>query len=200
MKKYNNIQIIDTDGKLVFEGSYTKLLNKFNNTDECNNYIEDCKDKGYDYSSRVTYYDFEYDNPNTNLSENWFEDITEKIGYEYSNELIEGIIKLSFKCINKIRVDKFNNCYLIVLPKQYDSLIIKQPFNRTIDNKYCDKLLKEVYYNINGKHNKTKLPKIRVAEFVNDWRTKIKYADYNEGYTFYYNTKPDINKLKLLLK
>lgn len=199
MKKYNVIQIIDTDGNLVFEGSYTRLLKGFNNLDECNDYIEECKERGYDCSSRVTYYDFEYDNPNTKLSENWFEDLQQHICYEYSDEAIEEIIKLSFKCINKVRVDKLDDYYLIVLPKQYDSLIIKQP-QYNIDNKYCDKLLKEVYFNINGKHNKTSLPKIRVAEFVNEWRTKIKYADYNEGYTFYYNSKPDKNKLKLLLK
>ena len=32
MKKYNNIIITDTDGNTVFDGSYTKLLGKFNNT------------------------------------------------------------------------------------------------------------------------------------------------------------------------
>lgn len=31
-------------------------------------------------------------------------------------------------------------------------------------------------------------------------RSKIKYADYNEGYTFYYNSIPQENKLDLLLQ
>ena len=34
----------------------------------------------------------------------------------------------------------------------------------------------------------------------NYWRSKIKYADYNEGYTFYYNSIPQENKLDLLLQ
>lgn len=61
-------------------------------------------------------------------------------------------------------------------------------------------LLKEIYCNIYERHNRTILPKIRVIEFVNDWRSKIKYADYNEGYTFYFNSIPQENKLNLLLR
>lgn len=54
--------------------------------------------------------------------------------------------------------------------------------------------------NINGRHNKTIYPKIRVDEFVKDWRIKTKYADYNEGYTFYYNSIPQENKLNKLIQ
>ena len=199
MKKYSNIRITDTEGHTLFTGSYTQLLKKFNNKEECDEYIEDCKEKGYDYNTRTYYYDFEYDKPGTSLSNNWLEDISCKIPYENSRELIEEIIKLSFKKIKNVRCQYIGNKYcLIILPKQYDSLIMYR--NEDIDHKFFSRLLKEIYYNINERHNKTQNPKIRVAEFVNDWRNKIRCADYNEGYTFYYNSIPQENKLKLLLK
>lgn len=197
MKKYNNILITDTEGNLIFYGTYTKLLNRFNNKEECNDYIEDCIEKGYDYSSRTTYYDFEYNNEG--LSNNWLEDICSKIAYEDSKELIENIILKSFKIINNVRCEYIGNKYLvIVLPKKYDSLIFYRPSK--YDHKFFYKLLKAIYLNINGRHNKTIYPKIRVDEFVNDWRNKTKYADYNEGYTFYYNSIPQENKLNQLLQ
>lgn len=198
MKKYNNIRIIDDTGKLIFEGSYTKLLNKFNTKEECNEFIEKCKEKGYDIKSRVCYYDFEYDN-NAGLSNNWLEDIMCNIGYENSRELIEEIIKLSFKEIKKVKCEYLGQKYLlVVLPKRYDSLILYRPYD--IDHKFFGKLLTQIYLNINGRHNKTPYPKIRVIEFVNDWRYKQTYADYNEGYTFYYNSVPEENRLNLLLR
>lgn len=197
MKKYNNIIITDTEGHLVFYGTYTKLLHSFNNKEECNEYIENCIEKGYDYSSRTTYYDFEYNNEG--LSNNWLEDICSKIAYENSKELIENIILKSFKIINNVRCEYIGNKYLIiVLPKKYDSLIFYRPSE--YDHKFFSKLLKAIYLNINGRHNRTTNPKIRVTEFVNDWRNKIKYADYNEGYTFYYNSIPQENRLRLLLQ
>lgn len=197
MKKYNNILIIDTEGQLVFNGTYNKLLRNFNNNEECNDYIEECIEKGYDYSSRTTYYDFEYNNEG--LSNNWLEDICSKIVYENSKELVENIILKSFKIINNVRCEYIGNKYLvIVLPKKYDSLIFYRP--SVYDHKFFYKLLKAIYLNINGRHNKTIYPKIRVDEFVNDWRNKTKYADYNEGYTFYYNSIPQENKLNQLLQ
>lgn len=197
MKKYNNIIITDTEGHLIFYGSYTKLLHSFNNKEECNEYIENCIEKGYDYSSRTTYYDFEYNNEG--LSNNWLEDICSKIAYENSKELIENIILKSFNIINNVRCEYIGNKYLvIVLPKKYDSLIFCRPSE--YDHKFFSKLLKAIYLNINGHHNKTIYPKIRVNEFVNDWRSKTKYADYNEGYTFYYNSIPQENRLNLLLQ
>ena len=66
MKKYNNILIIDTEGHSIFNGTYNKLLRNFNNKEECDDYIEECIEKGYDYSSRTTYYDFEYNNEGFN--------------------------------------------------------------------------------------------------------------------------------------
>lgn len=198
MKKYNNIRITDTEGNTVFNGTYTKLLNKFNNKEECDEYIENCKEKGYDYNSRTCYYDFEYDKPGTSLSNNWLEDICGKIGYEDSKEMIEEIIKLSFKCINNVRCKYIGEKYLlVVLPKKYDSLLFKM---NDIDYKFLSRILKEIYLNINERHNKTQNPKIRVIEFVDNWRYKTKYADYNEGYTFYYNSIPEENRLDLLLK
>lgn len=197
MKKYNSIQIIDTEGKLVYSGSYTRLLNQFNNKEECDEYIENCKEKGYDYSTRTTYYDFEYNNEG--LSENWLEDICSKIVYENSREMIEEIVLKSFKALNNIKCDYIGNKYmLIVLPRKYDSIILYRP--NDYDYKFFSKLLREIHHNINGRHNKTSNPKIRIIEFVNDWRNKIKYADYNEGYTFYYNSIPQENKLNFLLK
>ena len=197
MKKYNNILIIDTEGHSVFNGTYNKLLSNFNNNEECNDYIEECIEKGYDYSSRTTYYDFEYNNEG--LSNNWLEDICSKIVYENSKELVENIILKSFKIINNVRCEYIGNKYLvIVLPKKYDSLIFYRP--SVYDHKFFNKLLKAIYLNINGRHNKTIYPKIRVDEFVNDWRNKTKYADYNEGYTFYYNSIPQENKLNQLLQ
>ena len=197
MKKYNNILIIDTEGHSVFNGTYNKLLRNFNNKEECDDYIEECIEKGYDYSSRTTYYDFEYNNEG--LSNNWLEDICSKIVYENSKELVENIILKSFKIINNVRCEYIGNKYLvIVLPKKYDSLIFYRP--SVYDHKFFNKLLKAIYLNINGRHNKTIYPKIRVDEFVNDWRNKTKYADYNEGYTFYYNSIPQENKLNQLLQ
>lgn len=199
MKKYNNIRITDTEGNTVFNGSYTKLLTKFNNKEECDEYIENCKEKGYDYNSRTCYYDFEYDKPNLSLSINWFQDIYSNIVCENSKEMIEEIIKLSFKCINNVKCKYIGDKYLlVVLPKKYDSLILYQ--TDFISHKWLAKLLNEIYLNINERHNKTQNPKIRVIEFVNNWRYKTKYADYNEGYTFYYNSVPEENRLDLLLK
>lgn len=199
MKKYNNIRITDTEGNTVFNGSYTKLLTKFNNKEECDEYIENCKEKGYDYNSRTCYYDFEYDKPNLSLSINWFQDIYNNIVCENSKEMIEEIIKLSFKCINNVKCKYIGDKYLlVVLPKKYDSLILYQ--TDFISHKWMAKLLNEIYLNINERHNKTQNPKIRVIEFVNNWRYKTKYADYNEGYTFYYNSVPEENRLDLLLK
>ena len=200
MKKFNNIRILDTDGKLVFEGSYIKLLNKFNNDKEkCNDYIADCKEKGFDYNTRTIYYDFIYDCPSSALSENWFEDICNSIIFEGSLELVEEIILKSFKQLKKVKCRYIGNKYLlVVLPKQYDSIILYCPYE--FDYKFFANLLRIIYCNLNGKHNKTLEPKIRVAEFVNNWREKIKYSDYNEGYTFYYNSIPDENKIDLLLK
>lgn len=199
MKKYNSIRITDTEGNTIFTGSYTQLLKKFKTKEECDEYIEDCKEKGYDYNTSTIYYDFEYDNPNTHLSNNWLEDISSEIPYENNRELIEGIIKLSFKDIKNVRCEYVGDKYcLIVLPKQYDSLLLYR--SNDVDHKFFAKLLREIYSNMNDHHNKTMNPKIRVAEFVNDWRTKIRYADYNEGYTFYYNSIPQENKLKLLFK
>lgn len=199
MKKYNNIRITDTEGNTVFNGSYTKLLTKFNNKEECDEYIENCKEKGYDYNSRTCYYDFEYDKPNLSLSTNWFQDIYSNIVCENSKEMIEEIIKLSFKCINNVKCKYIGDKYLlVVLPKKYDSLILYQ--TDFISHKWLAKLLNEIYLNINERHNKTQNPKIRVIEFVNNWRYKTKYADYNEGYTFYYNSIPEENRLDLLLK
>lgn len=199
MKKYNNIIITDTDGHTVFNGSYTKLLRKFNNKEECDAYIEDCKEKGYEFNSRTCYYDFEYDNVNTNLSNNWFKDICCEIVYENSLEMIENIILLSFKDINNVRCKYIDNKYLlVVLPKRFDSLLLYKP--SVYDHKFFSKLLREIYLNIYERHNRTIDPKIRVIEFVNNWRSKIKYADYNEGYTFYYNSIPQGNKLDLLLQ
>lgn len=191
--------IIDTDGNTVFEGSYTKLLNQFNTKEECDNYIEDCKEMGYEVNSRTCYYDFEYDTTNTSLSKNWFEDIKSNIAYELSYELIEGVIEKSFKTIKRVRCQYIGNKYLlIVLPKKYDSLIMYTP--EDINYKFFSRLLKEIYLNINGRHNKMLDPKIRVIEFVDNWRQKTRYADYNEGYTFYYNSIPQENRLNLLLK
>ena len=199
MKKYNNIRITDIEGNTIFTGSYTQLLRKFNNKEECDEYIENCKEKGYDYNSRTCYYDFEYDKPGISLSTNWLEDISCKIPYENSRELIEEIIKLSFKCINNVKCKYIGDKYLlVVLPKKYDSLILYQI--DFVSYKWMAKLLNEIYLNINGRHNKTQNPKIRVIEFVNNWRYKTKYADYNEGYTFYYNSIPEENRLDLLLK
>ena len=197
MKKYNNILIIDTEGHSVFNGTYNKLLRNFNNKEECDDYIEECIEKGYDYSSRTTYYDFEYNNEG--LSNNWLEDICSNIVYENSKELVENIILKSFKIINNVRCEYIGNKYLvIVLPKKYDSLIFYRP--SVYDHKFFNKLLKAIYLNINGRHNKTIYPKIRVDEFVKDWRNKTKYADYNEGYTFYYNSIPQENKLNQLIQ
>ncbi len=197
MKKYNNIIITDTDGHTVFNGSYTKLLEKFNNKAACDEYIEDCKEKGYEFNSRTCYYDFEYNNEG--LSNNWLEDICSNIAYENSLEMIEDIILLSFKDLNNVRCKYIDNKYLlVVLPKQFDSLLLYRPSE--YDHKFFSRLLKEIYLNINGRHNKTIYPKIRVAEFVKDWRNKTKYADYNEGYTFYYNSIPQENRLNLLLQ
>ena len=199
MKKYNNILITDTCGNTVFNGTYIQLIKKFNNKEECNNYIEDCKEKGYDYNCRTCYYDFEYDDARTHLSSNWFEDICNDIVYENSKELIENIILKSFSIIHNVRCEYIGNKYLvIVLPKKYDSIILYKPSE--YDHRFFSKLLKEIYCNIYERHNRTILPKIRVIEFVNDWRSKIKYADYNEGYTFYYNSIPQENKLNLLLQ
>lgn len=196
MKKYNVIRITNTEGITEFEGSYTKLLRKFNNQEECNEYIDNCKELGYDCSSRTTYYDFEYNGEG--LSKNWLEDIKCEIIYENSRELIEEIIKKSFKDINRVRCDFIGEYLLVVLPKIYDSFILQR--YEDIDHKLFRRIFEEISLNINGRHNKTNTPKIFVAEFVNNWRTKIKYADYNEGYRFYYNSKPDINRLRLLLK
>ena len=199
MKKYNNIIITDTEGNNIFNGSYTKLLSKFTNKEECDEYIEDCIEKGYEYNSRTTYYDFEYDNNNACLSNNWLEDISSKIAYENIIEFIEEIILESFKIIKNVRCKYIGNKYLlIVLPKKYDSLLLYKPDE--YDHKFFSKLFKQIYLNINGRHNKTLNPKIRVIEFVNDWRYKQTYADYNEGYTFYYNSIPNENRLNLLLK
>lgn len=199
MKKYNNIRITDTEGNTVFDGSYTKLLTKFNNKEECDEYIEDCKEKGYDYNTRTCYYDFEYDKPGTSLSNNWLEDIHSRICYENTREMIEQIIRVSFKCINNVRCKYIGKKYcLIVLPRKYDSLLFKMYDD--IDYKFFSRILKEIYLNIYERHNKTQNPKIRVIEFVDNWRYKTKYADYNEGYTFYYNSIPDENRLDLLLK
>lgn len=199
MKKYNNIIITDTDGNTVFNGSYTKLLGKFNNKAACDEYIENCIEKGYEYNSRTCYYDFEYDNVNTHLSNNWFEDICSNIVYENSREMIEDIILLSFKDLNNVRCKYIDNKYLlVVLPKNFDSLLLYKP--SVYDHKFFSRLLKEIYLNIHERHNRTVHPKIRVIEFVNDWRSKIKYADYNEGYTFYYNSIPQENRLNLLLQ
>lgn len=199
MKKYNNILITDTDGHTIFNGSYTKLLSKFSNKEACDEYIENCIEKGYEYNSRTCYYNFEYDNVNTHLSNNWFEDICNSVIYENSRELIEEIILLSFKDIKNVKCKYIGDKYLIiVLPKRYDSLILYD--TSTHDHKFFSKLLKEIYLNIHGRHNRTTNPKIRVTEFVNDWRNKIKYADYNEGYTFYYNSIPQENRLRLLLQ
>ena len=197
MKKFNRILITDTEGNTVYTGSYTKLLSQFNNKEECDDYIEDCKEKEYEVTSRTTYYDFEYNNEG--LSNNWLEDICRTICYENSRELIENIILKSFKIVNNVRCEYIGNKYLvIVLPKKYDSLIFYRPSE--YDYKFFYRLLKAIYLNINGRHNRTIYPKIRVDEFVNDWRNKIKYADYNEGYTFYYNSIPQENKLNLLFK
>lgn len=199
MKKYNNIIITDTDGHTIFDGSYTKLLGKFDSKEECDRYIEDCVEKGYEYNTRTCYYDFEYDKPSTLLSNNWFEDICGKIVYENSIEMIEEIILLSFKDIKKVRCEYIDNKYLlVVLPKRFDSLLLYKPSNK--DHKFFNRLLREIYLNIHERHNRTINPKIRVIEFVNDWRTKIRYADYNEGYTFYYDSIPEKNRLELLLK
>jgi len=200
MKKYNNIIITNNYGQVVFDGSYMKLLNKFNNNKEkCDEYIEECKEKGYEYNTRTCYYDFEYDNTGTSLSKIWFEDICDTICFENTRELVESIIIKSFKCINNARCEYIGNKYLlIVLPKKYDSLIVYRPSD--YDYKFFAKLLKEIYININEKHNRTLYPKIRVSEFVNNWRIKTKYADYNEGYTFYYNSIPKENILDILLK
>lgn len=197
MKKYNEIRIIDNDGKLEFNGSFNNLLRKFNNSkDDCIEYLDNCKEKGYECTTRTRYYDFEYNSEG--LSDNWFQDIINKIGYENSYEMIEEIIRLSFKDIKSVRCDSIGNYYLIVLPKKYDSLIIRKP--NILDHKFFSKLFREIKLNITERHNKTKSPKILVAEFVNDWKTKFKYADYNEGYRFYYNTKPEENKINMLLK
>lgn len=199
MKKYNNLIITDTEGHTIFNGSYTKLLGNFSNKEECDEYIEDCIEKGYEYTSRTCYYDFEYDNPSTHLSNNWFEDICSKICYENTIELIEEIILLSFKDIKNVRCKYIDNKYLlVVLPKRFDSLLLYKPSD--IDHKFFSRLLKEIYLNMHERHNRTIHPKIRVIEFVNDWRTKIRYADYNEGYTFYYDSIPEKNRLELLLK
>ena len=86
----------------------------------------------------------------------------------------------------------------VVLPKKYDSLVLRQP--KELDRNFFKVLLRHVYENINSKHNRTASPKIRVAEFVPEWRTKAKYADYNEGYTFYYNAMPQEDTLDKLLR
>jgi hypothetical protein len=201
MKKYNNIIINDNDGHTIFNGSYSQLLKKFNNKEECDEYIDNCKESGYDYSSRTTYYDFEYDNIYAKLSNNWLEDICSNICYEDSLEMIENIILLSFKDINNVRCKYIGNKYLlVVLPKKFDSLLLYRPFNSDYDHKFFSGLLKEIYLNIHERHNRTIYPKIRVIEFVDNWRSKIKYADYNEGYTFYYNSIPQENRLNLLLQ
>ena len=57
-----------------------------------------------------------------------------------------------------------------------------------------------MYENINSKHNKTPQPKIRVAEFVTNPWTKLMFIDYHEGYTFYYNSIPNKEKIEILLK
>ena len=112
---------------------------------------------------------------------------------------LEILILLSFKDINKVRCKYIGNKYLlIVLPKRFDSLLLYKPSE--YDNKFFSRLFKEISLNIHERHNRTTHPKIRVIEFVNDCRSKIKYADYNEGNTFYYNSIPQENKLDLLLK
>ena len=113
--------------------------------------------------------------------------------------ILEVLILLYFKDINKVRCEYIGNKYLlIVLPKRFDSLLLYRPSE--YDNKFFSRLSKEIYLNIHERHNRTTHPKIRVIEFVNDWRSKIKYADYNEENTFYYNSIPQENKLDLLLQ
>lgn len=198
MKKYTKITIYDLEGETIFDGSYSSLMNKFGSPEAANNYIEDCKDNGWQCISRTCYNEFEYNNPNTVLSDNWYEDITSAITYENSIDLIEQVVLKSFTALKNIKVKPIGKYVCVVLPKKYDSLIVRQPDK--IDRNFFKNLLKNVYENINGKHNKTTQPKIRVAEFVPDFRTKTPYADYNEGYTFYYNELPQEEKIDKLLK
>lgn len=197
MKKYNRMLIIDNDGKEVFNGTYSKLISIKGSRDEANDFIDECKEKGWECSSRVCYYDFEYDNPDTILSDNWFDDIRTYICYDDAADFIEAVVLKSFSTIKKVRVQFIGNYVCIVLPRKYDSVIVRHDKD---DKKFFTKLLKAIYENINGKHNKTAQPKIRVAEFAPNWSTKIPYADYHEGYTFYYNTIPQEEKIDKLLK
>lgn len=198
MKKYNKITIYDLNGETIFDGSYSGLMNKFGSPEAANNYIEDCKDNGWECISRTCYYDFEYDNPNTALSDNWYADITSSIAYENTIDLIEQVVLKSFSALKNIRVQYIGKYICVVLPKKYDSLIVRMP--EEIDRNFFKNLLKHVYENMNTMHNKTSQPKIRVAEFVPDFRTKTPYADYHEGYTFYYNAIPQEEKIDKLLK
>lgn len=197
MKKYNRLLIVDDEGNEVYNGTYSKLASIKGSQEEANSFIDECKEKGWECTSRTCYYDFEYDNPNTTLSNNWFVDICSNICSDDTADFIEGVVLKSFGEIKNTRVKLIGNYVCVVLPKQYDSLIVMYDEDY---KRFYTKLLKAIYENINGKHNRTKQPKIRVEEFVPDWRSKVLYADYNEGYTFYYNSIPTKEKIDALLR
>lgn len=189
--------IVDNEGKTVFCDTYSKLVGLKGSREEANEFIDECKEKGWECSSRVFYFDFEYDNPHTVLSDNWFEDIQSYIYYDDEAEFIEAVILKSFSAIKKVRVQFIGDYVCVVLPRKYDSVIVKYEED---GKKFFSNLLKLIYENINGNHNRTSQPKIRVVAWVNDWRNKTQYADYNEGYTFYYNSIPTKQQIDNLLR
>ena len=212
MKKYKKLFVINEYGKTVYEGTVKKFMEQRDlSFDNYNDYIERLKDEGYTVMVKTQYYDFEYNGEGFSVV--WMQDLTDKIGFRYCDEcrkedFLEAALKLSIRTMPKFKIKFLNSDFLlVVLPKQWDSFIIKIDHNE--ENKEVDFWTGKLTYKVitsvkehleNSKINRTNIPKIKCMGFINDWRNKVKYADYNEGYTMYYNNIPDIKILEQLYK
>jgi len=212
MKKYKKLFVIDPIGKTVFEGTIKKFMDQRDLTfDNYNDFIENLKDAGYTVTNKTQYYDFEYNGEGFSVV--WMRDLTDKIGFRYCDEwrkedFLEAALKLSIKTMPKFKIKFLNSDFLlVVLPKQWDSFIMR--IDHSEEDKEVDIWTGKLTYKVitsvkehleNSKINRTGIPKIKCMGFINDWRNKIKYADYNEGYTMYYNNIPDTKILEQLYK
>lgn len=210
MKKYQKLYIIDPHGKTVYEGGVKKFIEQRNlSFEDYSDYINKLKDEGYVVTTKTSYYDFEYNGEG--YSKNWFSDLSDKLGISKRNkqEFLEGAVKISLPNIKMKLLYIGDDYILIVLPKQYDSIIFEEQISgcRLYEN-WDDYLGKLTYYIIcsiskhieYNKINRTGTPKIRCLGFIDDWRSKVKYADYNEGYTMFFNKIPDTKILEQLYK
>ena len=212
MKKYKKLFVINEYGKTVYEGTVKKFMEQRDlSFDNYNDYIERLKDEGYTVMVKTQYYDFEYNGEGFSVV--WMQDLTDKIGFRYCDEcrkedFLEAALKLSIRTMPKFKIKFLNSDFLlVVLPKQWDSFIMR--IDHSEEDKEVDIWTGKLTYKVitsvkehleNSKINRTGIPKIKCMGFINDWRNKIKYADYNEGYTMYYNNIPDTKILEQLYK